>query len=56
MSVLMDCVVIAMKQYEPTLADIAKLEEVLDLPTVYAIINEASGIDLTGNSLIGGNV
>jgi hypothetical protein len=56
MSVLMDCVVIAMKQYEPTLADLAKLEEVLDLPTVYAIINEASGIDLTGNSLIGGNV
>jgi hypothetical protein len=56
MSVLMDCVVIAMKQYNPELADLAKLEEVLDLPTVYAIVNEASGIDLSGNSLLGGNV
>ena len=34
-------------------AKIEKLEEALDLPTLYAIINEASGIDLTGRSLLG---
>lgn len=56
MAVLMDCVVIAMQQFSPDHADLEKLEDVLDLPTVYAIINEASGIDLTGSSVIGGNV
>jgi hypothetical protein len=52
----MDCVLIAMKQYNADLADLAKLEDLLDLPTVYAIINEASGIDLTGASVLGGNI
>jgi nitrate reductase NapAB chaperone NapD len=56
MTVLMNCVVLAMQQFEPELAELEKLEEVLDLPTVYAIINEASGIDLTGSAVIGGNV
>jgi hypothetical protein len=35
-----------MKQYNPDLADKAKLEEVIDLPTIYKIIEVASGIKL----------
>jgi inhibitor of KinA sporulation pathway (predicted exonuclease) len=44
MNLLMECVQIAMQQYNPELAgDIKKLEELLDLPTVYKIVEEASG-------------
>jgi hypothetical protein len=44
MNLLMECVQIAMKQYNPELAsDIKKLEDNLDLPTVYKIVEEASG-------------
>lgn len=47
MNLLMECVVIAMEQYDPELAkDKAKLEEILDLPTVYKIVEVASGSDL----------
>lgn len=47
MTVLMECVQIAMKQYKPELADdIAALEKNIDLPTVYQIVEEASGIKL----------
>lgn len=47
MDVLMKCVQIAMQQYLPELAtDLEKLEDSLDLPTVYQIIEEASGIKL----------
>ena len=50
MTLLIECVQIAMKQYSPELAeDIAKLEEVLDLPTVYKIVEAASGSTLTAN-------
>lgn len=52
MDVLMNCVQIAMKQYAPALAeDKDTLEDVLDLPTVYKIIEAASGIkfDEEGN-------
>jgi hypothetical protein len=46
-TILIECVQIAMKQYKPELAeDLAKLEDVLDLPTVYKIIEAASGIKL----------
>jgi len=46
-TILIECVQIAMKQYKPELAeDINKLEEVLDLPTAYKIIEAASGIKL----------
>jgi hypothetical protein len=56
MSVLMDCVQIAMKQYKPDLAaDLKALEEILDLPTVYKIVEEASGVKL-GEVSIGGLV
>lgn len=55
MNLLMECVQIALQQYKPELADdAAKLEEVLDLPTVYKIVEEASGIKLTDASLLGG--
>lgn len=50
--ILMECVQIAMKQYKPEIADdISALEELLDLPTVYQIVEEASGVRLT-DSLI----
>lgn len=47
MSLLVECVAIAMQQYNPELASVEKLEEVLDLPTVYKIIEAASGTDMT---------
>lgn len=54
MNVLMDCVQIAMKQYKPELAgDLKALEENLDLPTVYEIVEAASGIKLADVSLMG---
>lgn len=47
MDLLMECVQIAMQQYKPELAeDVKALEENLDLPTVYKIIEEASGSNL----------
>jgi len=46
MTLLIECVKIAMEQYKPELADTAKLEEVLDLPTVYKIVEAASGVTL----------
>jgi hypothetical protein len=47
MNILMECAQIAMKQYKPEIADdITKLEDVLDLPTVYKIVEIASGIKL----------
>jgi len=48
MTLLIECVQIAMKQYSPELAeDVTKLEDVLDLPTVYDIIEAASGVKLS---------
>ena len=47
-NILMECAQIAMKQYKPELADDPeKLEDLLDLPTVYQIVEEASGVRLT---------
>lgn len=52
-NVLLECVQIAMKQYNEELSkDPKKLEEVLDLPTVYAIVEVASGTNLSGVSLM----
>jgi hypothetical protein len=51
MTLLVECVQIAMKQYKPELADdIEKLEELLDLPTVYKIVEAASGTTLAADS------
>lgn len=41
---LLDCVQIAMEQFSPDLGkDRAHLEEILDLPLLYKIVEEASG-------------
>jgi len=53
MDILIDCVQIAMKQYSPDkYEDRQELEDVLDLPTVYKIIEAASGVKLddSGNA------
>lgn len=51
MTVLMECVQIAMQQYKPEMAgDLEKLESNIDLPTVYKIIDIASGIKLGEDS------
>lgn len=44
---LLECVAIAMQQYAPELADVKKLEEIIDLPTVYKIVEAASGVPIT---------
>lgn len=57
MDVLVDCAQIAMKQYLPELAeDKEKFEDVVDLNTVYRIIEVASGIklDAEGNEAMAG--
>jgi hypothetical protein len=47
MTLLMECVQIAMQQYAPDLSkDLAKLEDNVDLPTVYKIVEAASGVNL----------
>jgi len=46
MDLLLDCAVIAMKQYNSALADKSKLEDIIDLPTIYKIIEVAAGIKL----------
>lgn len=47
MSALMECVQIAMKQYKPEIADDLKaLEDNIDLPTVYKVVEAASGIKI----------
>lgn len=49
---LLECVQIAMKQYKPEIAgDIKALEELLDLPTVYKIVEAASGVKLDASAL-----
>jgi hypothetical protein len=53
LSVLMECVQIAMQQYKPELAgDLKQLEELLDLPTVYKIVEAASGTNLEAGANI----
>jgi inhibitor of KinA sporulation pathway (predicted exonuclease) len=53
-NVLLECVQVALKQYKPELAtDLKALEELLDLPTVYKIVEEASGVKLGDTALLG---
>ena len=46
MDLLLDCAVIAMKQYNEEIATKEKLQDIVDLPTVYKIIEIAAGIKL----------
>ena len=53
MDLLMDCIQIALKQYSPELSeDRKKIEDVIDLPTVYKIIEIASGVKLNDPNLL----
>lgn len=53
MDLLVDCVQISMKQYKPELSEDKEiLESLLDLPTVYQIIEVASGIKLNDPKVI----
>lgn len=53
MDILIECVQIAMQQYKPELAkDIKALEDNIDLPTVYKIVEAASGVKLQDTSLL----
>jgi hypothetical protein len=57
MDILVECAMIAMKQYKPELAqDRDKFEDVADIKMVYKIIESASGIklDAEGNDLAAG--
>lgn len=55
-NLLLECVQIAMQQYKPELAgDVKALEEILDLPTVYKIVEAASGIALDSVANVLGN-
>ena len=54
MNLLLECVQIAMKQYKPEIAeDIKTLEENIDLPTVYMVVEEASGINMSSVGNLG---
>jgi hypothetical protein len=53
MTLLIECVQIAMKQYKPELSDdLGKLEDLLDLPTVYQVVEAASGVNLSETALL----
>lgn len=52
MDVLLKCAAIAMKQYDDKLSTAKVLEEVVDLPTIYKIIEVASGIKLNDPNLM----
>ena len=53
MTLLIECVQIAMQQYKPELGEnIEQIEELIDLPTVYSIIEAASGVNLSDTALL----
>lgn len=55
MDILLQCASIALKQYKPEIADdLVALEDLLDLPTVYKLVEAASGINLTDTALLNG--
>jgi inhibitor of KinA sporulation pathway (predicted exonuclease) len=48
MTLLLECVQIALKQYKPDIAgDMKALEDNIDLPTVYKIVEAASGVNIS---------
>ena len=48
LDILIDCCVIAFKQYAPPGKNKEELEEILDMPQIYRIIEGASGIVIDG--------
>lgn len=56
-NLLMQCVLIAMEQYAAGVdVDLANLEDNIDLPTVYKIVETASGIAISDAAAIFGNI
>jgi len=49
---LIECTSIAMKQFAPELSEVEKLEEVLDLQTMYKILEVAADIKLNDPNLL----
>lgn len=49
-SILVNCALIAMKQYAPYIKTVEDLEDNLDLPTVYEVIDIAAGIKINEKS------
>ena len=49
-SVLVNCALIAMKQYAPSIKTVDDLEDNLDLPTIYKVIDIAAGIKINQKS------
>lgn len=49
-TVLAECAAIAMKQYYPIIENRNQLEEVMDLPTIYKLLDIAAGIKINENS------
>ena len=49
-SVLVNCALIAMKQYAPHIKTLADVEDNLDLPTIYKVIDIAAGIKINQKS------
>jgi hypothetical protein len=49
MTYLIYCTVIAMQQYSPDLSSVSGVEDNLDLPTIYEILDMAAGIKINSN-------
>ena len=49
-SILVNCALIAMKQYAPHIKTVEDLEDNLDLPTIYEVIDIAAGIKINQKS------
>jgi len=49
-SVLVNCALIAMKQYVPDIKTVDDLEDSLDLPTIYQVLDIAAGIKINEKS------
>jgi hypothetical protein len=49
-SVLVNCALVAMKQYVPQIKTVDELEDSLDLPTIYKVIDIAAGIKINEKS------
>lgn len=52
MDLLLNCAAIAMQQYKPELAEKEKLEEIIDMPTIYKVVEVAAGIKLNDPNLL----
>jgi hypothetical protein len=55
LAVLTKCVVVSMKQYYPEIATIELVEDNIDLPTIYQIIEYAGGIKINKGAQIENN-